>query len=69
MRAKTIAAIKKATISPTRAKPLALPKSSRTTIGVASTLDDADAAFNPLCACPIQNASRLAAQARSRLTS
>jgi hypothetical protein len=27
-------------------------------------LDDAVAAFNPLCACPIPNASRLAPQAR-----
>jgi hypothetical protein len=29
-----------------------------------TTLDDAVAAFNPLCACPIPNASRLAPQAR-----
>src|SRR5262249_28553746 len=40
----------------------------RTNIGYVSTLDDAVAAFNPLCACPIPNASRLASQARSRLT-
>src|SRR5262249_36371938 len=33
-------------------------------IGNVSTLDDAVAAFNPLCACPIPNASRLASQAR-----
>ena len=32
--------------------------------GNVSTLDDAVAAFNPLCACPIPNASRLASQAR-----
>src|SRR5262245_19002409 len=36
----------------------------RTNIGNVSTLDDAVAAFNPLCACPIPNASRLASQAR-----
>jgi hypothetical protein len=42
----------------------ALPESSRTNIGNVSTLDDAVAAFNPLCACPIPNASRLAPQAR-----
>ena len=45
------------------------PESSRTNIGNVSTLDDAVAAFNPLGACPIPNASRLAPQARSRLTS
>jgi len=38
----------------------------RTNIGNVSTLDDAVAAFNPLCACPIPNASRLASQARSQ---
>ena len=47
-----------------RAEPLALPESSRTNIANVSTLDDAVAAFNPLCACPIPNASRLAPQAR-----
>jgi hypothetical protein len=36
----------------------------RTNICNVSTLDDAVAAFNPLCACPIPNASRLAPQAR-----
>jgi len=36
----------------------------RTNIGNVSTLDDAVAGFNPLCACPIPNASRLASQAR-----
>ena len=36
----------------------------RTNIGDVLTLDAAVAAFNPLCACPIPNASRLACQAR-----
>jgi hypothetical protein len=36
----------------------------RTNIGNVSTLDAAVVAFNPLCACPIPNASRLAPQAR-----
>jgi hypothetical protein len=40
------------------------PESSRTNIGNVSTLDDTVAAFNPLCVCPIPNASRLAPQAR-----
>ena len=46
-----------------RAEPLALPEYSRTNIANVSTLDEA-VAFNPLCACPIPNASRLAPQAR-----
>jgi hypothetical protein len=36
----------------------------QTNIGNVSTFDDAGAAFNPLCACPIPNASRLAPRAR-----
>jgi len=46
MGAQMIAAIQKATT--TRAEPLAL---SRKKIAVVSTLDDAVAAFIPLCAC------------------
>ena len=47
-----------------RAEPPALPESSQTNIGNGSTLDNAVVAFNPLCACPIPSASRLAPQAR-----
>jgi NADPH:quinone reductase-like Zn-dependent oxidoreductase len=36
----------------------------RTNIGTVSTLDDAVAAFKPLCACPIPNASRRVPQVR-----
>jgi hypothetical protein len=50
-----------------RRKPTSPPASGarlRTNIGNVSTLDDAVAAFNPLCAFQIPNASRLASQAR-----
>jgi hypothetical protein len=47
-----------------RANLLALPESTPTNIGNASTIGDAIAAFRPPCACPIPNASRLAPQAR-----
>ena len=46
------------------AKLLVLPEFSGTNIGNVSILDDAVAAFSPLCASPIPKASRLAPQAR-----
>ena len=64
MRGETIAAAQKAAIIHDKAELLDLPESSRTNIGNVLTLDAAVAAFNPLCACPIPNASRLAPQAR-----
>jgi len=43
---------------------LVRPKSSPTHIGNVATLDDAIAAFKPLCACPSPNVSRLAPPVR-----